>query len=61
MSEQHLASRSELPPAMTWDLGSLYADDAAWEVDFAAFRDARSCCWPSRAGSAAQTSRESNR
>ena len=25
---------------MTWDLGSLYADDAAWEADFAVFRDA---------------------
>lgn len=40
MSEQRIPARGELPPAMTWDLSSLYADDAAWEADFAAFRDA---------------------
>ena len=30
-----LPVRAEVPAEDTWDLGSLYADDAAWEADFA--------------------------
>ena len=30
-----LPKRSEVPVADTWDLASLYPDDAAWEADFA--------------------------
>ena len=29
-----LPARSEVPASECWDLGSLYADDAAWEQDF---------------------------
>jgi oligoendopeptidase F len=35
MPEQRIPPRSEIPASMTWDLSSLYADDAAWEADFA--------------------------
>jgi len=32
-----LVARSEVPMLDTWDLGSLYPSDAAWEVDFKRF------------------------
>jgi oligoendopeptidase F len=32
-----LPKRSEVPPADTWDLASLYADDAEWEAAFTAW------------------------
>ncbi len=35
MSTATLPARSAVPPEHTWDLASLYADDAAWEADFA--------------------------
>ncbi len=38
MSEQRVPARAELPLSMTWDLSSLYADDAAWEAELAALR-----------------------
>ena len=30
-----IPERRELPEALTWDLSPMYADDAAWERDFA--------------------------
>ena len=32
-----LPSRSEVAPGDTWDLASLFADDAAWEAAFAEY------------------------
>ncbi|HEY7849826.1 MAG TPA: oligoendopeptidase F, partial [Ktedonobacterales bacterium] len=32
---QALPRRSEIPTEMTWNLGAIYATDAAWEAEFA--------------------------
>ena len=37
MTTQRLPTRPDVAPSDTWDLTSLYADDAAWEADFAAW------------------------
>ena len=34
---ERLPARTDVPPADTWDLTSLFADDAAWEAAFAAW------------------------
>ncbi len=39
-SSSGLRKRSEIPPQYTWDLSPLYPDDARWEADFQAVKDA---------------------
>ena len=33
---QKRLARADVPVDMTWDLGDLFADEAAWETEFAA-------------------------
>lgn len=35
MSVETLPKRSQVPPELTWDLNAIYANDEAWEADFA--------------------------